>query len=67
MITHFHPSTHQLEVCHSHRTLLIHLLLVFVLNQTVHQITSVDLVIRYLLTDRQKEREGGYSGQIIQY
>lgn len=54
--THFHQSAHQLEVCHSHGTLLIHLLLVFVLNQTLHQITRVDLVISHLLPGAEKRR-----------
>ncbi len=55
----FHPSAHQLEVRHADRTLLVHLLLVFVLNQTVHQITGVDLVIGHLLkrqTEGQTDR-----------
>lgn len=48
--------THQLEVCHSHRALLIHLLLVFVLNQTVHQLAGVNLVISHLLADRRRKK-----------
>lgn len=41
--------THQLEVCNPNCTFVIHLLLVFILNQTLHQITCVDLVISYIL------------------
>lgn len=49
-------NTHQLEVCHSHRALLIHLLLVFVLNQTVHQLAGVNLVVSHLLADRRRKK-----------
>lgn len=47
-----HPvvKSHQLEVSHSHRTLIVHLLLVLVLNQTLHQVAGVDLVVSHLLT-----------------
>lgn len=48
----FYPP-HQLEVRHSHCALLVHLLLVFVLDQAVHQLTGVDLVVSHLLADTQ--------------
>lgn len=48
----FYPP-HQLEVRHSHCALLVHLLLVFVLDQAVHQLAGVDLVVGHLLADTQ--------------
>lgn len=41
--------SHQLEVRDSHRALVIHLLLVFVARQTLHQVPGVDLVVGHLL------------------
>lgn len=41
--------TDQLEVRDAHRTLVVHLLLVFILNQTLHQVTCVHLVVSYIL------------------
>lgn len=41
--------THQLEVGNSNGALLIHILLVFVLNQTLHQVPRVYLVICHIL------------------
>lgn len=53
-----HPvvKSHQLEVSHSHRTLIVHLLLVLVLNQTLHQVAGVDLVVSHLLTHTHTHR-----------
>lgn len=42
--------TDQLEVSNTDCTLVVHLFLVFVLNQTLHQITRIDLVISYILS-----------------
>lgn len=41
--------TDQLEVCNTDCTLVVHLLLVFILNQTLHQITCIDLVVSNIL------------------
>lgn len=41
--------TDQLEMCNADWTLVVHLLLVLILNQTLHQITCVDLVISKIL------------------
>lgn len=41
--------THQLEVGNSNGALLIHILLVFVLNETLHQVPGVYLVICHIL------------------
>lgn len=37
--------TDQLEVCNADCTLVVHLLLVFILNQTLHQVTCINLVV----------------------
>ena len=42
-------TTDQLEVCDADRTLVVHLLLVFVLNQALHQVPGVDLVVSHIL------------------
>lgn len=54
---------HQLEVRDSHSTLLVHLLLVFVLNQTCHQVARVDLVVSDLLTAQRAERNRFRTGR----
>lgn len=41
--------TDQLKMCNANQTLVVHLLLVFILNQTLHQNACIDLVISNIL------------------
>jgi hypothetical protein len=52
-------------VCDAHGTLVVHLLLVFVLHQTLHQIPRVDLVICHLLGERVRKIESGQEPKTI--
>lgn len=51
-------SSYQLEVCDAHGTFVIHLPLMLVPHQALHQISCVNLIISHVLTEGGREREG---------